>query len=44
MNISVTISNDEDIQYLSQFESIKQNDLINTALTIGLKSIQMIWI
>ena len=41
MNISVTISNDEDIQYLSQFESRKQNDLINTALTIGLKSIQM---
>ena len=38
-NININIKNDEDIIYL---ESIKYNeDILNTALTIGLKAIQM---
>ena len=40
MNLNFKIYNEEDIQYINQF-SEKQDDLIRTALTIGLKSIQM---
>jgi len=40
MNINLDLYNDEDIKYLDQFTE-KKDDLLRTAITIGLKSIQM---
>ena len=40
MNINLELYNDEDIKYLNQFTE-KKEDLLRTAITIGLKSIQM---
>ena len=41
MNINLEIINEEDIQYLNGFDQDKQNKILKTAITIGLKSIQM---
>ncbi len=40
MNINLELHNDEDIKYLNQYTE-KTDDLLRTAITIGLKSIQM---
>jgi len=41
MELSFQIDNEEDIQYLKSVENSKINDLLKTAVTIGLKSIQL---
>ena len=41
MEINLTITNLEDIQYLENIRLDDKNDILKTALTIGLKSIQM---
>ena len=41
MNIDLTIYNEEDINYLKGIDGARQNKIIQTAISIGLKSIQM---
>ena len=41
MEINLTITNLEDIQYLENIKLDDKDDILKTALTIGLKSIQM---
>ena len=41
MDLSVHIQNEEDIHYLSQFDEERKTFILRTAITIGLKSMQM---
>ena len=41
MNINLQILNKEDIQYIKNVSENKQEDILRTAISIGLKSIQM---
>ena len=41
MDLSVHIQNEEDIHYLSQFDEERKTFILQTAITIGLKSMQM---
>lgn len=41
MNININICNKEDIEYLSKLEDTKLDKILKTAISIGLKSIQL---
>ena len=41
MNIQFEITNNEDVEYLTNFHDDKRDEILKTAITIGLKSIQM---
>ena len=41
MEISFTITNQEDIEYLKKIHKDKINDILKSSLSIGLRSIQM---
>ena len=41
MNINIDICNKEDIEYLSKLEDTKLDKILKTAISIGLKSIQL---
>ena len=41
MDLSLKITNEEDIKYLSKLSENKKNEIIRTAISIGLKSLQM---
>ena len=41
MNILLQLENEEDINYLQPFSEEKKDLIVKTAVTIGLKSIQM---
>ena len=41
MNININLKNEEDISIIKMMDQTKINDILTTAITIGLKSIQM---
>ena len=41
MDISFHIENKEDILFLQNYENVKRNRILQSALSIGLRSIQM---